>query len=289
MTTRADETRYVEDATDNENAAPRNGDPDRLGAADRDRAPHLDTDADSTLDRGLLAALARELGVTLDADQLAVYAEVSAEMIVWNERVNLTRITDPSGIARLHFADSLACLRGLPDTARSESLRCVDIGSGAGMPGLALAVACPSWQVTLMDSVSKKTDFLRHVAGALALKAVDVETARAEELGRSPNHRGRYDIAVARAVADLPVLAEYALPLLRVGGRLVALKGRDAHEEVGRAAGALDKLGGTAVSAEPYELGGGTGTRYVVAVDKVADTPDKYPRRAGIPAKRPLG
>jgi 16S rRNA (guanine527-N7)-methyltransferase len=156
------------------------------------------------------------------------------------------------------------------------------------MPGLALAIVCPAWRVTLMDSVAKKTAFLTHMARRLDLQSLAVVTARAEELGRQDEHRAAYDLAVARAVADLPVLAEYALPLLRVGGVLIALKGADALEEVDRAAGALETLGGRTVGVDAYELGGGAGTRHVVVVEKATPTPDTYPRRPGIPAKRPL-
>jgi len=244
---------------------------------------------DEPLDRLLLLEQSHAMGLDLDQAQLELFARFAAEMIAWNERVNLTRITDPSAIARLHFADALVCLGGLPDARmRNAAVTCVDIGSGAGVPGLALKIACPRWRLTLIESVAKKTAFLEHVISALGLDGLRVVTERAEIVGRTPEHREAYDVAVARAVADLSVLAEYALPLVRVGGRLLALKGGDALEESEHASGAFVALGGSLFCVDPYDLGGGAGRRHLVVVDKVEATPDRYPRRPGTPAKRPL-
>jgi 16S rRNA (guanine527-N7)-methyltransferase len=164
----------------------------------------------------------------------------------------------------------------------------IDVGTGAGFPGLPLKIACPSIQLTLVESVGKKADFCRYVAKTLALDGVDVVQERAEMLGQQKAHREQYDWAMARAVAAMPVLAEFLLPLVRVGGRVLAMKGESGPAEAQAAERAMRVLGGHLRQILPVRLPGVVEERYLVVVDKVAATPANYPRRVGVPAKRPL-
>jgi 16S rRNA (guanine527-N7)-methyltransferase len=202
-----------------------------------------------------------------------------------NERLNLTRIVESQAVAALHLLDALS---GAPHL--SEAGRIADLGSGGGVPALPLALAMPGSHWTLVESTGKKADALRGFVAGLGLEGVDVAAVRAEELGRAQPHRGRYDAVTARACAPLPVLVEYALPLLRIGGRLVAWKGTLAARDPELRAGARAsrQLGGSpprVVASGLPALGGHT----FVLVDKVAATPVGFPRRPGEPARRPLG
>ncbi len=234
------------------------------------------------------------LGLRLDDAQLADFETYYRELIAWNRRVNLTSITDTDEVQIKHFLDSLTCLLALGSGAGGDSdaadrrLRVVDIGAGAGFPGLPLKIVRPGWELTLLDAVGKKIAFLEHLVGVLGMKNVKAIHGRAEDLGREPGRRAGYDLALARAVADLPVLAEYALPLIRVGGIFVAQKGHDIEDELRRAQAALRQLGGRLDAIIPVSLPGLDEPRHLVRLMKVAETPAKYPRRAGIPEKRPL-
>ncbi len=227
----------------------------------------------------------RQLGFRLNPAQLEALATYEGELLEWNTRHNLTAIRDPQEIRIKHFLDSMTCLLALRD---SPAERMVDVGTGAGFPGLPLKILYPAMRLTLVESVGKKADFCRHVVKKLSLDSVDIVQERAETLGRIPAHREQYDWAVARAVATLPVLAEYLLPLVRVGGSMLAMKGESAPAEAHTAERALRILGGHLRQLVPVTLPGVAEGRYLVMVDKIAATPDKYPRRVGIPAKRPL-
>jgi 16S rRNA (guanine527-N7)-methyltransferase len=204
-----------------------------------------------------------------------------------NRRVNLTRVVEPDAVARLHLLDALAAL---PLVDALAPTRAIDLGSGGGVPGLPLAIARPAIAWTLVDSVGKKAALLRAFADRLGLTNVSVLTKRAETLGRDLGHRERYGLVTARACAPLPVLAELALPLLLAGGRLIAWKGplSEGDPEVRRGNAASALLGGSQLLlAEPGHVALG-GHRFVIA-EKVTRTPARFPRRAGEPARRPLG
>ncbi len=235
----------------------------------------------------LIQGAQKLLGLTLTPHQVAAFQLYHDELLAWNARFNLTAITDPVGIQIRHFLDSLSCLLAMGET--EPGARLVDVGSGAGFPGLPLKIVRPDLQVTLVESTRKKTDFCRHVVQRLGLRNVVVVHGRAEAVGHEPAHREAYDWALARAVATLPTLVEYLLPLCRVGGRCLAQKGEGAVAEVHRAEAATRLLGGAVNRLVPVELPGLVETRYLVVLDKVACTPDKYPRRPGMPVKRPLG
>ncbi len=231
------------------------------------------------------AQVHRQLGVRLSAAQLDVLARYEQELVDWNTRFNLTAIRTPQEVRTKHFLDSLTCLLALRDTPPD---RLVDVGTGAGFPGIPLKIIYPKMALTLVESVGKKADFCRHVVHTLGLSGVEVVQDRAEVLGHFPAHREKYDWAVARAVAILPVLAEYLLPLVRVGGSMLAMKGESGPAEAHAAENALRLLGGHLRQLVPVTLPGVVEERYLVVIDKIAATPAAYPRRVGLPAKKPL-
>jgi 16S rRNA (guanine527-N7)-methyltransferase len=233
-----------------------------------------------------LATSAKALfGVTLTADQMRALDTYADELADWNRHVNLTAITDRPGIETKHFLDSLSCLKvmRIPGAARV-----VDVGTGAGFPGLPLKIAVPDIHLTLVEATGKKAEFCRHLIMRLQLRNAEVVHARAEEAGQDPALREQFDWALARAVADLPVLAEYLMPLVKVGGFALAQKGESGPAEAHAAEGALRLLGGAVMKVAPVELPGVPETRYLVVMAKTAGTPPQYPRRPGLPSKHPL-
>ncbi len=233
-----------------------------------------------------LARLAREIcGVSLNSTQLEAFAQYADRLIQANRRSNLTAITEPDQIRVKHFVDSLTCALVM---GPEPGGRLADIGAGAGFPSLPLKIAFPGLAVTLIESIGKKAKFCRQVIGGLELAEAQVLKQRAELVGRDPEHRERYDWAVARAVAGLPVLLEYMLPLLRLGGVAIAMKGESGPAEVQSAERALEILGGRLTRILPVELPGVVETHNLVVLEKRFATPERYPRRPGIAAKRPL-
>lgn len=225
------------------------------------------------------------LGIHLSPQQIESFDWYARELIDWNKRFNLTAITDAQGIEVKHFLDSLTCMLVMGPRATGSM---VDVGTGAGFPSLPIKIVNPRLNVTLVESVGKKTSFCRHVVRRLGLKGVDVLHARAEQIGKLEAYREKFDWGVARAVAGLSSLAEYLLPLLRVGGWAIMQKGETGPAEVHQAEEALRMLGGRFDQMIPLELPRIVETRYLIAIEKVAATPPKYPRRAGMPTKRPL-
>jgi 16S rRNA (guanine527-N7)-methyltransferase len=233
-----------------------------------------------------LARLAQEIcRVSLSEAQLQAFDWYAAELAVYNQRFNLTAITSPEQVRVRHFVDSLSCARVLGP--RPEG-RLVDIGAGAGFPSLPLKIAFPSLSVSLVESVGKKADFCRRVVQELGLTGVEVLHGRAEQVGRQPEHREGHDWAVARAVARLPTLLEYMLPLLRLGGTAVAMKGESGPAEAHASDRALELLGGKLRQVLMVELPGVVEQHNLIVIEKHSTTPERYPRRTGIPAKRPL-
>lgn len=225
------------------------------------------------------------LNLDLTARQLETFSWYLDELRSWNARHNLTAVVDPAGIAVKHFLDSLTLVPLLGEQAGGTL---IDVGTGAGFPGLPLRIACVNLRLTLLEATAKKADFCRHVVEGAGLRGVTVLHGRAEDLGRDPAHREAYDLATARAVAALPVLIEYLLPLTRLGGRVLAQKGDGAPAEVQQATRALEVLGGRLRQVHPVELPGVADRRYIVEIEKIAAVPEGYPRRAGVAARRPL-
>jgi 16S rRNA (guanine527-N7)-methyltransferase len=225
------------------------------------------------------------LGLQLSTQQRDAFDLYEHELLEWNEKFNLTAIRKVEEIRSKHFLDSLTCLLGFKEP---RPVRMIDIGTGAGFPGIPLKIVYPHLRLTLVESVGKKAEFCRHMVEVLKLERVEVLQARAEDLGHITGHRETYDLAIARAVAALPVLTEYLLPLVKVGGRAIAQKGEAAPVEVHAAEHALRILGGRIYQIKPVVLPGVADERFLVIIDKIAATPGTYPRRAGLPAKKPL-
>ena len=229
-----------------------------------------------------LADSARAFGITLTPAQDDAFETYYRELVAWNARVNLTAITARDDVLVKHFLDSLSVAPQLRD-----GQRVIDLGAGAGFPGIPLKIVLPHLRLTLLEATGKKVAFLKHIIAQLDLRDAVAIQARAEDLGHHAAHRAQYDVAVARAVANLATLLEYALPFVRQGGIFIAQKGVAVDEEIRAAARALDLLGGRVRDVAPVQLPG-LEPRHLVVVEKVATTPDQYPRRAGIPERKPL-
>ena len=230
-------------------------------------------------------------GLTLNEKQSAQLLSYYTELVRQNEHMNLTAITEFEEVLDKHFADSLAplAMKEFNTWLKQEGRTILDMGTGAGFPGLPLAIVLPEARVTLADSLKKRTSFLYDTVQMLELDNVQVVNGRAEDLAKEAAYRENFDLVVSRAVADLPVLCEYCLPFVSVGGLFIAWKGPGIQEEVQKAKDATTLLGGAGPEIYDYTLPG-SGIRHSLAViRKTANTPDKYPRRAGIPTKRPLG
>jgi len=224
------------------------------------------------------------LGITLTQAQIAAFTTYQHELMDWNARHNLTAIRDEESIRVKHFLDSLTCLKMI----NTPPGRMIDVGTGGGFPGIPLKIIMPGMQLTLVESVGKKARFCQHIVDTLKLENVSVLQNRAEELGQMPKHREQYDWAVARAVANLPILAEYLLPLVRIKGAMLAQKGDSGPAEAQKAENAIRLLGGHLRQIHQLTLPGVVEDRYLIVIDKVAASPAQYPRRIGIPSKKPL-
>lgn len=235
----------------------------------------------------LLGEEAREFGVDLNQDQVDRFEAFYRHLAEWNTRINLTAITGLEQVRVLHFLDSLSAALVLPRD-RLHSWRLIDVGAGGGFPGVPLAIAFPELKVTLLEATGKKVAFLDDLARALNLDNVTTLQGRAEELALQGEYREQFDLAVARAVANMQTLVEYTLPFVRVNGLVVAWKGAEAGEEAEGATGAIQLLGGKLDRLVPVSLPGVEGPRYLVVIEKVAPTPAGFPRRVGVPSKRPL-
>jgi 16S rRNA (guanine527-N7)-methyltransferase len=252
----------------------------------------------------LLRDGARALGLRLTSEHVRAFQTYYHELGIWNLKSNLTTVTQYEEVQVKHFLDSLTCLlalpapgaarpaAGLPDvvplSTAETPLLCIDVGTGAGFPGLPLKIMRPALQMTLLDSSRKKIAFLEHLVECLNLKGVELLWTRAEEAGQDAHHRERYDVVLARAVADLAVLVEYCLPLCRKGGCVIAQKGAQVEQELQSAEAAIHLLGGQLRVLKPIQLPGLKEPRSLLLLEKVEPTPAKYPRRPGMPRKRPL-
>ncbi|CAK9138664.1 unnamed protein product [Ilex paraguariensis] len=223
--------------------------------------------------------------------QINLYVET---LLQWNQKMNLTAVREASGVMERHVEDSLAIISPIKSSylshcgASCENLNLVDVGSGAGLPGLILAIACPGWNVTLLESLNKRCVFLKHTVSLTGLSNVHVIRDRAENLGQDSGFREVFDVVVARAVAEMRILAELCLPLVRVGGLFVAAKGHDPQEEVRRAERAIHLMGASVLQTCTVESHSPNGQRTAIICLKGGPTPSKYPRDPGIPAKLPM-
>ena len=235
----------------------------------------------------LLKEGASQLGIALSDGQLDQFETYFHELTDWNQRANLTAITGYDEVQVKHFLDSLTVCLVARESLEGPT-RVIDVGAGAGLPGLALKLVFPGIRLSLLESVAKKTAFLEHLTAKLGLEGVSVHTGRAENLARKEGLRDAFDLVVVRGVARLPLLLEYCLPFCETGGRVVALKHGGDGRELDAAANALAQLGGRIEEVARVLIDGLTDDRVVIAVEKTGPSRERYPRRTGIPAKRPL-
>ncbi|APV44324.1 16S rRNA (guanine(527)-N(7))-methyltransferase [Dehalogenimonas formicexedens] len=228
---------------------------------------------------------AEELGLRLSEEQFGQFEKYFHLLVEWNGRFNLTAVTDYTGVQTTHFLDSLSLVKSGIDF---ESLKVIDIGAGAGFPGLPLKVAFPAIKLILLEATGKKAVFLKETAAALGLEGVTVLNARAEDAARQPDYRERIDLAVSRAVASLDTLCELCLPFCRVGATFIAMKKGEIASEIEYAKAAIETLGGRLYEVKEISLAGLPDPRQLVIIEKIKRTPPEYPRRSGIPAKNPL-
>jgi len=221
----------------------------------------------------------RELS-DLQVTQLCDFGDL---LLDWNQRLNLTRITDPQEVILKHFIDSMVLAKFI------SGVKFADLGTGAGFPGVPLKILCPDLDIVLMDSLKKKLDFLEFVIKTLNIKGIRTVHARVEDFGKNVNYRGHFDTVSSRAVARLPILLEYALPVLKVDGLFLAPKGSQFEDELTDSKKALLVLGASVEGIERFSLGEGADHRAIIRIRKIKETPSLYPRQAGTPTKFPIG
>ena len=232
-----------------------------------------------------LAKAAAEYGINLSATQMEQYNRYFELLVEWNEKINLTAITEPKEVAIKHMIDSITAY---DENLFKDGTTVIDVGTGAGFPGLPLKIFCPEIKLTLMDSLNKRIKFLQTVVEELGLKDVECVHARAEEGARNKKYRESFDIAVSRAVARLPILCEYCLPFVKKGGYFIALKGMQYHDEADEAVKAIKVMGGSHTDIRPVKLPELDDKRAVITITKTMPTPKAYPRKAGTPTKNPI-
>ncbi len=228
----------------------------------------------------LLKKEAEKINVMLTEKQLNQFVLYYQLLMEWNQKMNLTAITEPEEVVQKHFVDSLTCL----ETGLLKSGKLIDVGTGAGFPSIPLKIVCPTLEMVLLDSLQKRLTFLEEVIDQLGLEGVSLVHARAEDGGQNPKLREQFDIAIARAVAPMNVLAELCLPFVKRGGYWIAMKGSQGQAELAQAKNAISILGGS----EKELFTTGIDNHTVISVVKTENTPKKYPRKAGTPSKNPL-
>lgn len=232
-----------------------------------------------------LKIAAIEYGLNLTEDQISAFNKYYELLYEWNKKINLTAITEPKDVAIKHMVDSLSCFKA---DLFKENTSLIDVGTGAGFPGLPLKIFYPSLKLTLLDSLNKRVKFLQLVVDELGLKDVEVIHARSEEAARNKKYREKFDLATARAVARLPIICEYCLPFVKDGGTFIALKGRQYEEEATQAQKAIKILGGEIADIMPVKLPEIDDKRAVIYIKKIKSTPKTYPRKAGTPERNPI-
>ena len=225
----------------------------------------------------------KDLGVSFFVEQLEQFFEYMKLLIEWNEKINLTAITEPDEIILKHFIDSITILKEIKNDARI-----VDVGTGAGFPGIPLSIMNPTPKITLVDSLNKRLIFLQEVVKKLKLENIEIVHARAEELGQNKKYRESFDVATSRAVANLSTLSEYLIPLVRINGKVISMKAGDTQDEIDGAKKAIKVLGGKIEKVDEFNLPQTDIRRTIILIKKEEKTPNKYPRKAGTPSKDPI-
>ena len=224
-----------------------------------------------------------ELGIKLSKEQAEIFFDYMNLLLEWNEKINLTAITEEKEVIVKHFVDSLTIAKYIP-----EGASLVDVGTGAGFPGIPLKIIRDDLKITLLDSLQKRINFLDVVIKKLNLKNIETIHARVEEFGKNSKYRESFEVATSRAVANLSTLTEYLLPLVKVGGIAVCMKGSSIEEELETSKKAINVLGGKVSNVFEFDLPKTDIKRNIVIVDKINETPSKYPRKPGMPSKEPI-
>ena len=230
-----------------------------------------------------LIGLSRAINIEMNNEQAEKFYKYMKLLIEWNEKINLTAITEENEIILKHFIDSLTVLKYINQTDRI-----IDVGTGAGFPGIPIAIMMPNTKITLLDSLNKRINFLNDAIKELELKNIETIHSRSEDCGKDISKRENYDIALARAVANLATLSEYLLPFVKIGGKMICMKGSEVEEELKNADFAIKELGGEITLKDEFYLPDSDIKRNIIVAKKVQYTPKKYPRKAGIPAKEPI-
>ena len=225
----------------------------------------------------------KELNIEISEKQLNQFYNYMNILIEWNKVMNLTNITEPEEIIQKHFVDSLTVLKSI-----KENASIIDVGTGAGFPGIPIKIAFPETRITLLDSLNKRIKFLEEVINKLELKNIETIHGRAEEVAHNKKYREKYDIAIARAVAPLNVLSEYLLPFVKIGGYAICMKGTKGKEEAEEGKNAIKILGGEITNSREFNLPNTEMARVIIEIEKIKNTEKKYPRKAGTPTKMPL-
>ena len=230
-----------------------------------------------------LRKISKEINIDLNEEQLEKFKKYMDLLLEWNEKINLTAITEEDEVILKHFVDSMTVLKYIDDNASI-----VDVGTGAGFPGIPISIANDIVNVTLVDSLNKRINFLQEVISGIKLTNIKAIHSRAEDFGQNKEHREKYDISISRAVANLSVLVEYLLPLVKVGGKCICMKGSEVEEEILNAKFAIKELGGKIEIVDEFCLPGTDIKRNIIVIRKEKETPKKYPRKSGTPSKQPL-
>lgn len=231
----------------------------------------------------LMCFYGKQLDIVFDDLQLNRFFDYMNLLLEWNQKINLTAIVQPEDIVLKHFIDSLTISKFIDKDASIA-----DVGTGAGFPGIALKIYRPDLKVTLVDSLNKRINFLNEVISNLDLKDIYTVHSRVEDFGRDKVYRNHFDYATARAVANLSVLSEYLIPIVSVGGKCICMKGSNINDELDCGTNAVNVLGGTIDDVFEFVLPESDISRNIIVINKIKETPSKYPRKAGVPAKEPL-
>jgi len=239
-------------------------------------------------DENILIDGCQKMGININNEQIRKFSRYLELLVQWNQKINLTSLKTSQEIIIKHFLDSISCVKVINKYVNKEGISVIDVGAGAGFPGIPIKIICPSIRLSLLEARKKKSIFLKKVTEEMNFQQAKILNGRAEAFGKSADHRERYDVAISRAVAHLNVLSEYCLPLVRVGGLFIAQKGRSYKQETEKSLKTVQVLGGELIGAENVRIPFINQERYLLVINKIKDTPSKYPRREGLPQKRPL-
>ena len=230
-----------------------------------------------------MIAYAKEIEIVLNEKQIEQFYQYMELLLEWNQKINLTAITNPEEIILKHFIDSLTIAKHIEMGAKL-----IDVGTGAGFPGIPLKIVREDIKITLLDSLNKRINFLKEVIEKLELTNIQTIHSRAEDLAKNKNYRERFDYATSRAVANMTTLSEYLIPFVKVGGCVICMKGAEINEETQQSQKAIAILGGKTIQKEAFQLPKSDIKRNIIILEKVKQTPMKYPRKAGMPTKEPI-